>query len=95
MGTVDDEILVGDGDVGGQEGAEDMGEPIVNCGPDEVDPDKTLPTPAMPPRSPVEQHEADHIPHDSWCEHCSSVFGREAAHSRSAESREIPMVSMD
>ena len=78
----------------GEEGG-DGGELVVSEEPEETDPVRTLPTPKLPSRSEIEQHEVDHIPHENWCDHCASVFGREAAHTCSAEPREIPVVSLD
>ena len=93
-GLVRAEVLVGEDNVEENSGRDEE-EIVVSAEPDEADPVKTLPTPTLPSKSEVEQHEVDHIPHETWCEHCASVFGREAAHSCTGESRDIPVVSMD
>ena len=63
--------------------------------PEEVEKIRILPTPTLPSKSQIEEHEVDHIPHEDWCEHCVSVFGREQAHVQSAVAREIPVISLD
>ncbi len=58
-------------------------------------PVKVARDPEMPTAEEVEEHNATHLPHRSWCPVCVKARGKEDAHSKVSQKGEKPTVSMD
>ena len=85
------EINVGDQD----DTAEIDGEVIEAAVEEAAEPKRSLPTPDMPSQSDIDRHREDHIPYQSWCDHCVEGRGREASHRAVDKSkRRISTVSL-
>ena len=51
--------------------------------------------PRAPSAGEKEKHEASHLPHEVWCDHCVRGRSREDAHSASTGTKEVAAVSLD
>ena len=49
----------------------------------------------MPTEQELEEHNATHLPHRSWCPVCTKARGKEDAHKKAQVKGEKPIVSMD
>ena len=77
------EVEVNMGDVDGVGNPEDVHDGETLEAPEEPADDKRIiPTPIMPSPSEILQHRIDHIPYQSWCDHCVEGRGREMGHPR-------------
>ena len=83
-----EEDAAGDGDLSHHGDPDD--EVIVLEGPHEpeVGGPRVVKAPRVPTQKEIEAHEATHIPHEDWCEHCMAGRGRNKPHKR--KDTEVP-----
>ena len=63
---------------------------------EDIQPRTSVPTPAMPTQSDIDEHRIDHIPYRSWCSDCVEGHGREWKHTSSGNvKRTVPLIPCD
>ena len=63
---------------------------------EEVQAQKSLPTPYLPTQSERMAHRITHLPYRSWCKECVEALAREMAHrAGTSEERQFPLISID
>ena len=89
--------LTGD-DEGQQQGGDDaegIDAEEITCGQHEKPPVKVARDPGLPTAQELEEHNATHLPHRSWCPVCTKARGKEDAHKKDQVKGDKPIVSMD
>ena len=79
----------------GGKDVEDIEAEEITCGQHEKPPVKVARDPGLPTAQELEEHNATHLPHRSWCPVCTKARGKEDAHKKGQTKGEKPIVSMD
>ena len=81
---------------GGADDAEEEEEQEeITCGACRKPPIRVAKDPRMPTEAEVEEHNATHLPHRSWCPVCIKARGKEDPHKPGSNKGSIPIASMD
>ena len=87
---------VADSGSGGSNIGSASSEHVEDKEPEEVQAQRSLPTPYLPTQSERMAHRITHLPYRSWCRECVEALAREHAHRAGAsEERQFPLVSID